>query len=313
MLRAFPNALATLAETRKAYRLADETAILLDPQQTKNSSAVLAFHLLRSGSGKLQQISRCIFAAIPPELLHQGQEVEDHWELLWRNGQERFTGLCVRRQGERELERFDCAPQDATPAARKTLVGLTAAAWADKFTREDLSHNWMGDHVTTLLAKMKWAEKLFPEYQLPTWSADDWALVMDEFTSGIFLLRDLDEQRFRHVVEEYFGRNMLPWLHKTFPDTIPMPSGRMGKYLISDPEVGPIELSARISDFLGMQGEHWIAEKRLKVRYDLLAPNYRSVQKTWDLTGFWTNTYAEVRKELRGRYPRHPWPENPMA
>ena len=56
-------------------------------------------------------------------------------------------------------------------------------------------------------------------------------------------------------------------------------------------------------------GEHWIADKKLRVRYDILAPNFRSMQKTWDLTGFWKNTYPELRKELRGRYPKHPWPE----
>ena len=50
-------------------------------------------------------------------------------------------------------------------------------------------------------------------------------------------------------------------------------------------------------------------EGKLKVRYDILAPNFRTIQKTWDLTGFWQNSYAEVRKELRGRYPKHPWPE----
>ena len=58
-----------------------------------------------------------------------------------------------------------------------------------------------------------------------------------------------------------------------------------------------------------LRGEHKIADGKLKVRYDILAPNFRTIQKTWDLTGFWQNTYAEVRKELRGRYPKHPWPE----
>ena len=42
--------------------------------------------------------------------------------------------------------------------------------------------------------------------------------------------------------------------------------------------------------------------------YDILAPNYRTVQKTADLTGFWKNTYPEVKKELKRRYPKHPWP-----
>jgi ATP-dependent helicase HrpB len=44
------------------------------------------------------------------------------------------------------------------------------------------------------------------------------------------------------------------------------------------------------------------------VLFDILAPNYRTVQKTFDLSGFWQRTYPEVKKELKRRYPRHPWP-----
>jgi ATP-dependent helicase HrpB len=177
--------------------------------------------------------------------------------------------------------------------------------------REDLSHLWMGDGVKTLLAKMKWAAQSFPEFELPQWTSEDFELIMDEFTSGIFLQRDLEETRFRRIIEDYFGTHMLGWLQRTFPDILHLPSGRVAHYSYAEPALGPIEISARVADFFGMHGKHTIAEGRIEVRYDLLAPNRRTVQKTWDLTGFWQNTYPEVRKELRGRYPRHPWPEDP--
>lgn len=311
LLRCFSDNLATLSESGKAYRIGEQTTILLEPKHTGNAPAVIAFNLLRSGSGKLQQISRCLFAPIPEFILHQGQQAEEHWELLWRNGQERFTGLCIKTLHGREIDRRDIAPQDAPPHARKKLAELTVAAWSEKMKREDLSHLWMSDSIKTLLAKMKWAHKHFPEYSLPEWNAEDWSLVMDELTTGIFLQRDLSEQRFRNIIEDYFNKDMLPWLHKTFPETLRMPNGRMGKYHYPEPEEGPIEICARVADFFGWNGEHTIAEGRIKVRFDLLAPNYRTVQKTWDLAGFWKNTYAEVRKELRGRYPKHPWPEDP--
>jgi len=68
-------------------------------------------------------------------------------------------------------------------------------------------------------------------------------------------------------------------------------------------------VSARLGDFVGMQGRCKILMGRVDVTYDILAPNYRTVQKTSDLTSFWSGSYAEIRKELKRRYPKHPWPE----
>jgi ATP-dependent helicase HrpB len=56
-----------------------------------------------------------------------------------------------------------------------------------------------------------------------------------------------------------------------------------------------------------------VAGGRVRVRLHLLAPNGRPQQVTDDLAGFWERTWPEVRKELRGRYPKHPWPEDPLA
>ena len=69
-----------------------------------------------------------------------------------------------------------------------------------------------------------------------------------------------------------------------------------------------VRISARLGDFVGMRGRCKILMGRVDVTYDILAPNYRTVQKTSDLSSFWQNSYPEVKKELKRRYPRHPWP-----
>lgn len=306
LYKTFPAFLAIADGAGNSYKLADQFSLALTPEQTGNAPGVLAFALLRTGSQKNQQVKTSLFVPLPASLLHS-EESTIHYELVWRAGQERYTGLRIRRVGEREMERKEILPQESSPADLAHLVALTVPTWKERMAREDLSHCYRDETTETLLTKMQLAAKWFPEYNFPTWEPDDWELVMDEFLHGVFLLRDLDGARFRRIVEDYFGKPMLGWLAKTFPDQLKLANGKSARYTYSSD--GTIELSARLGDFMGMQGEHRIAENRIQVRYDILAPNYRTVQKTWDLSSFWKNTYAEVRKELRGRYPRHPWPE----
>jgi len=71
----------------------------------------------------------------------------------------------------------------------------------------------------------------------------------------------------------------------------------------------PPVLAARIQQMFGMMTTPKLGGMPITVH--LLAPNGRPAQVTQDLASFWANTYAEVRKDLRGRYPRHTWPEDP--
>lgn len=70
-------------------------------------------------------------------------------------------------------------------------------------------------------------------------------------------------------------------------------------------------VSAKIQELFGVRETPTVLNGQVKLLVHLLGPNYRPVQVTGDLSGFWKNTYAQVRKELRARYPRHAWPENP--
>ena len=75
----------------------------------------------------------------------------------------------------------------------------------------------------------------------------------------------------------------------------------------------PPVLAVRIQEVFGLADTPRIAAGRVRVLLHLLAPNYRPQQVTDDLASFWANTYAQVRKELRARYPRHAWPEDPWS
>ena len=72
-------------------------------------------------------------------------------------------------------------------------------------------------------------------------------------------------------------------------------------------------LAARIQELFGLQDTPRVAAGRVPVLIHLLAPNGRPQQVTDDLRSFWQHTYPQVRKELRARYPRHAWPEDPLT
>ena len=70
-------------------------------------------------------------------------------------------------------------------------------------------------------------------------------------------------------------------------------------------------IEVRLQELFGVTVHPTVGPKRLPLRITLLSPGGKSVQVTSDLPGFWTNSYADVRRDMRGRYPRHPWPDDP--
>jgi ATP-dependent helicase HrpB len=109
----------------------------------------------------------------------------------------------------------------------------------------------------------------------------------------------------------------IPWdlqkrLEKLAPAKIEVPSGSMIR-IQYHPDGSPPVLAVRLQELFGMPETPVINEGRTRLTIHLLSPAYRPVQVTQDLASFWKNTYAEVRKELRPRYPKHSWPEDPYT
>jgi ATP-dependent helicase HrpB len=100
-------------------------------------------------------------------------------------------------------------------------------------------------------------------------------------------------------------------LARLAPEAIPVPSGRQAR--LEYREDGSVLASVKLQELFGLAETPRVGPRREPVLLELLAPNGRPVQTTRDLRGFWERTYPEVRKELRGRYPRHPWPEDPWT
>jgi ATP-dependent helicase HrpB len=104
---------------------------------------------------------------------------------------------------------------------------------------------------------------------------------------------------------------VLKSVEQLAPETLQVPSGR--RVRLEYREDGTVVASVKLQELFGLADSPRIGPRAEAVLLELLAPNGRPVQTTRDLRGFWERTYPEVRKELRGRYPRHPWPEDPWT
>jgi ATP-dependent helicase HrpB len=95
------------------------------------------------------------------------------------------------------------------------------------------------------------------------------------------------------------------------PRRLPIPSGRHVAVRY-DPDAGPV-LAAKLQEFFGAETTPTVVGGRVPVTLELLTPAGRPAAVTSDLPGFWAGAYHDVRAELRGRYTKHPWPEDPTS
>jgi HrpA-like RNA helicase len=100
-------------------------------------------------------------------------------------------------------------------------------------------------------------------------------------------------------------------LDRLSPATLQVPSGRHVRLEYGDD--GSVQASVKLQEVFGLADSPRLGPRREAVRFSLLAPNGRPVQLTSDLRSFWDRLYPEVRKQLRARYPKHPWPEDPWS
>jgi ATP-dependent helicase HrpB len=147
-------------------------------------------------------------------------------------------------------------------------------------------------------------ERLIRRLRLAGLEADLHAAVVAA-CQGHTRLPSLDEP------ERWLDAGTRARLDRLAPERLALPSGRTTA--LDYREDGSVFAQAKLQELFGLAETPAVGPRRVPVVFELLAPNGRPVQTTRDLRSFWERTYPEVRKELRGRYPKHPWPEDPWS
>jgi ATP-dependent helicase HrpB len=189
-------------------------------------------------------------------------------------------------------------------AVAALLAAEAAQAWEQVFPHDQPAlQNW--------LERVAFTRHHLPDANLPSCDLAALVQLLPELCQG---RRSFAELRAAPWLEHV--RGLLSWqqqqvVERAAPEKLTVPSGSQIRLEYQGHE--PPVLAVRIQELFGLAKTPTVAEGRVPVLLHLLGPNYRPQQITPDLASFWKNTYPLVRKELRARYPKHSWPEDPCS
>jgi ATP-dependent helicase HrpB len=162
----------------------------------------------------------------------------------------------------------------------------------------------------SILQRVALLRTALPQHPWPDWSPEALADLIADHCTGKRTIADV-QTGLASLLLSHLPYPLDRLLDSEAPSTMQVPSGN--RLAIRYTPGQPPTISVRLQEIFGWTETPRIAQGRLRLRVELLGPNYRPVQLTDDLQNFWATTYFQVRKDLRARYPKHSWPEDPLT
>jgi len=210
--------------------------------------------------------------------------------------------------------RFDQIVFDARPAGRVDPA-LAAAALTDAVRELGLDALPWPESLRQWRERVRCLREWMPELGLPDVGDDALMATLDDWLKPAFVgktrLDALEEDALANALKSGVDWSLRQRIDQLAPVRIIVPSGmeRRIEYAHGHPPV----LAVKLQELFGLADTPRVADGRVPVLLHLLSPGGKPLQVTSDLRNFWNSTYAEVKKEMKGRYPKHPWPDDPWS
>lgn len=161
------------------------------------------------------------------------------------------------------------------------------------------------DSVEQWIARVNWLAKVCPELDLAPIGREERRLIVEQLCYGGFGYKDIKDRPAREAVRGWLSAAKQQLVEQHAPERLELANGRRPKVVYGAD--GQPYIQARIQDLYDVSEVPRIAMGRVRPVVHILAPNYRPVQITHDLAGFWREHYPRIRKELQRKYPKHEW------
>jgi len=232
---------------------------------------------------------------------------DGHWQnnVVWDEDAQRIRAERILHLGQLQI-RHEAQPKPPIERCRDLLLKvledrgtLDALPWtapAEQLRRRlELAHLHLGP---------PWPAR---DLQTLLETAPEW---LGPFLEGCLRWRDLDPAQLQEALWGTLDWHQRQQLDQVLPTHVCIPSGRSAALRYEQDH--QVILAVKLQEMFGCDQGPSVLNGTIPVTLELLSPAGRALQRTSDLAGFWNGSYAEVRREMRGRYPKHPWPETPQ-
>ena len=305
---AYPERIAHSTNSIGGYRLASGANVQLDATDQQSAHSWLAIASLYSAPGTTGRVF--LAAPIDPDDLEK-EFVKEVDNIAWDTKQG-----CVVMQREQRIGKLTLSQKPIHDADKERLKGIVCEA----MKKDGLTMMaWSEKAVEQVQRRVAQVAAWHSELALPDVSTEHLLGTAAEWLP-FYLEEDgrvktsVQELRKLNLAEIIW--NILPYeaqleVDRLAPTHIEVPTGSHIRIDYRSGAEAPV-LSVRLQECFGMERTPCVDDGRQPLLIELLSPGFKPVQLTQDLASFWQGTYFEVRKELRHRYPKHYWPENPL-
>lgn len=300
LLTAYPDRLARrrAAGSRRAVMVGGRGVCLAPESAVVEAELFVCVEMQELGQSEalVRQASAVERDWLPSEQLHVTVDLE--FDL------QRERVMAVRRTRFEDLV-IDEAPIGMPPGADAAeILACEASARLEP-------SQWFDDEARSFVARVDLLRRHMPELDWPPLAEDDPNRLLPELCQGCISFEDLRRKAVLPLLQGRLSSRQLAALDRDAPLRVRVPSGSQ---IAVDYTAGkPPALAVRIQELYGLAETPRIAGGRARLVLHLLAPNMRPQQVTDDLASFWANTYEQVRKDLKRRYPKHSWPDDPAS
>ena len=307
---AYPDRIARLRsrEDRAGYQLSNGRSAMVPAEDALAGSEWLAVAEL---GGRVGESADRIYSATPldpanfREILSSLVREEDQVE--WDYRAEQFVAERRRLVGSILLA-AEPLEEVSEQARSRALLGVVRKRGLEILPWTRSLEQWRARVMLLHRVYSREGTNAWPDLgdQALLESLEDWLL---PYLSDVRRLQDFQALDLKSILQA-----LLPWplpleLEQLAPERLAVPSGSS---IVIDYSQDPPVLAVKLQEMFGCEDTPSIAGGRVPLLLHLLSPAQRPLQVTQDLAGFWRTGYQEVKREMKGRYPKHPWPENPL-